>query len=67
MPRKACTFKQSDVTRALKAARKAGADVARVEIDRQGKIVIVMGKPSEASEVDANPWDDWAARLKEGA
>jgi len=35
------TFKQSDVTKALKATVKAGFAVGRVEIDRDGKIVIV--------------------------
>ena len=40
MPRGPCTFKQRDVTRALKAAAAAGIKVARIEIDRDGKIVI---------------------------
>ena len=43
--RSCLAFKQRDVTRALKAARAAGAEVAKVEIDRDGKIVLVMGKP----------------------
>ena len=32
------TFKETDLTRALRAARKAGADVERVEIGRDGRI-----------------------------
>jgi hypothetical protein len=47
MPRGACTFKQQDVTRALKATRAAGVEVQRVEIDKDGKIVLVTGKPAE--------------------
>jgi hypothetical protein len=38
------TFKQRDVTKALKATVKAGIAVERVEIDKNGKIVIVTGR-----------------------
>jgi hypothetical protein len=37
------TFKQSDVTRAVKAVAKAGLPVGRVEITPDGKIVIRTG------------------------
>jgi hypothetical protein len=36
------TFKQSDLVRALRAARIAGVEVDRVEIDKSGRIVVVM-------------------------
>lgn len=36
------TFKQQDVTRALRAADAAGCPVRRVEIGRDGKIVLVI-------------------------
>jgi hypothetical protein len=36
------TFKETDLTRALRAARKAGVDVERVEIGRDGRIVLVL-------------------------
>jgi hypothetical protein len=45
MARGPLTFKQLDVTRALKAARAAGENVHKVEIDRDGKIVLTIGKP----------------------
>lgn len=51
MPRAAQTFRQTDVVRAIKAARAAGEDVARVEIGRDGRIVIVVAK-SEAPATD---------------
>ena len=41
MSRRQQTFKQRDVTKALKATVKAGIAVGRVEIDKDGKIVIV--------------------------
>ena len=34
-------FKQSDVTRALRGAAKAGMDVGRVEIAKDGRIIVV--------------------------
>ncbi len=42
-----CTFRQQDVTRALRAAGAAGCPVQRVEIDRDGKITLVMIEPAE--------------------
>jgi hypothetical protein len=44
MPRAAQKFRQTEVARAIKAVRAAGEDVARVEIDRDGRIVVVIGK-----------------------
>jgi hypothetical protein len=44
MSRAAGTFKQGDVTKALKAGVKAGLEVSRYEIDRNGKIVIITVK-----------------------
>jgi hypothetical protein len=41
MARRPCTFKQQDVTRALRGAIAAGIAILRVEIDKAGKIVIV--------------------------
>lgn len=48
-------MKQTDVTRAVKGARKAGLDVGKVEIDATGKIVVFAAPavPSEpVSELD---------------
>jgi hypothetical protein len=56
-------FKQRDVTRALKAMKAAGVE-GRIEIESGGKIVIVMGKPSEQSAfvlpeaANDNSWSD---------
>ena len=58
-----CTFKKRDVKAALKAAREAGIEVARVEIGKDGKIVIVAGKPGESNSSD-NPWDQAVADLE---
>jgi hypothetical protein len=63
MARAPSTFRQQDVTRAIKAAAAAGVDIARIEIDKAGKIVIITGNgldPKERSrvtEVNENEWD----------
>jgi hypothetical protein len=56
MPRRPSTFKQRDVTRAVKAVTAAGVDIGRIEIDTTGKIVIVPGKPEEGG-AKGNDWD----------
>jgi hypothetical protein len=50
--------KETDLTRALRAARKAGADVERVEIGRDGRIVLVLKNGDEVS-TEGNEWDEW--------
>jgi hypothetical protein len=54
------TFKETDLTRALRAARKAGADVERVEVGRDGRIVLVL-KDGEKVFTERNEWDEWRA------
>lgn|GEM_PF-670982 len=52
-------FKQTDLRRAIRASQKAGLSIARVEIDRDGKIVVVIGKQTDEKGVsNANPWDE---------
>jgi hypothetical protein len=53
----AATFRQVDLTRALKGVAKAGMKPARAEINSAGKIVIVL-EPSVES-ADVSPLDDW--------
>jgi hypothetical protein len=43
--RRASTFKKADVTRVTKAVQATGLDIARVEVNRDGVIVIVLGQP----------------------
>ena len=48
MPRSPCTFKKSDFTRAAKAARDAGSEIASFEITKDGvRFAVVPGKPQE--------------------
>lgn len=50
MSRGPCTFKQRDVTQALKAAAAAGMKVASYEIDREGKIVVITAGDDRAGQ-----------------
>lgn len=50
-------FTQADVRRAAAATMAAGLGVARIEIDPNGKIVIIPGAPDKAAGND-NAWAD---------
>jgi hypothetical protein len=63
LARRACTFREIDVKRAIRAVQAAGIDVARVEIGRDGKIIVVAGNSAEGhvaqdNRTDGNEWDD---------
>jgi hypothetical protein len=58
MPRGQCTFRQGDVTKAVKAVLAAGVRVARVEVDRAGRIVVIAGEPATAEQAkEVGEWD----------
>jgi hypothetical protein len=58
MPRGQCTFRQGDVTKAVKAVVAAGVHVARVEVDRAGRIVVIAGEPVSADQTkEVSEWD----------
>lgn len=52
MSRGRCKFKHSDVVRAMKAVAAAGAKVSRVEIDTDGKIVVVTADGATLADED---------------
>jgi hypothetical protein len=58
MPKGLQIFKQTDLLRAIKTFQKAGLPVARAEIDRDGKIVVVVGEGKTIQESTVNEWDD---------
>jgi hypothetical protein len=63
MGRSPSTFRQTDITRALKAVHAAGGTAVRVLIDRTGKIEIVTATEGETGP-PANPWDVETAKLQ---
>jgi len=58
------TFKQSDVIKALKATVKAGIAVERVEIDKNGKIVVVTARPEDAANRERPEQNEWDGVLQ---
>ena len=56
MTRAPSTFRQQDVTRAIRAAIAAGVDIARIEVAKDGRIIIVTAADSEP-KAEANEWD----------
>jgi hypothetical protein len=52
MSRAPAIFRQSDITKAIRAARKAGVENVRVEIAKDGRIVIVTGGAEPAVQDD---------------
>jgi hypothetical protein len=60
MSRTPSTFRQQDVTKAVKAVAAAGVHIARVEIDKAGKIVIITTDATEnqsGESAEVNEWD----------
>jgi hypothetical protein len=60
MARAPSTFRQAEVTKAVRAVRMAGVDIARVEIATDGRIVIFT-----TAEVQAAVQDDLDRELEE--
>jgi hypothetical protein len=56
--RRPLTFTKRDVTRAVRAVCSAGLLVARVEINRDGVIVVIPGNSEEPTDgtTDLNNW-----------
>ena len=58
MSRGRCSFRESDVRRAVRAIEATGKEVCAVEISAEGKIRIVVGKPNPQQSVGGNEWDE---------
>ncbi|HUI22324.1 MAG TPA: hypothetical protein VLZ74_14930 [Methylocella sp.] len=51
-------FREAEMRRAIKAARSAGIEIARIEVGPDGRVSLVPGKANEGNNGDeSNPWD----------
>jgi|JI10StandDraft_1071094.scaffolds.fasta_scaffold205456_3 hypothetical protein len=57
-PSRASAFKQRDLTRALKGAKAGGVSVTRIEIDPNGKIVMMAATATPPAGA-GDSWDDF--------
>lgn len=53
------TFRQSDVTRAVKAVEASGRHVASVRVERDGTIVVILARSGDAEQAEdgEEKWD----------
>ena len=58
MGKQHCLFKKKDVRRLIEAVRDAGLPIARVETDKNGKIIVIAGKPQDNEATTGNEWDE---------
>ena len=65
MSRGPATFRQRDVSAAIKAALAAGVEVARVEIGKDGKIIVVTDKGADEVSAD-NFFDEKMKHVQNG-
>jgi len=57
MSRGPLPFRQRDMTRAVRAVAAAGLPVARVEVEKNGKIIVVVGASDKTDAPEVNEWD----------
>ena len=58
MVRAPSIFRQQDITRAIKGATKAGVNIARIEIAKDGRIVIIpAAEAAQLGAAEENEWD----------
>jgi hypothetical protein len=51
MPKASCRFRHSELTRAIKAAKVAGVDKFRIDIDPNGTISLTVGESAVAQPI----------------
>jgi len=65
-PRRTNRFNQRELTRVIRAAKAAGIDVERYEVDpATEKISVIPAKPGSAESIaGAKAWDEATARIE---
>jgi hypothetical protein len=60
--RRRSTFRQADVTHAIKGALSAGMNIGRVEIAPDGRITVMVGNAAPAKDPATNALDEWLSK-----
>jgi len=55
MGKQACTFRQTDLTRAVRGAVAGGIKVSRVEIDKTTGNIILVAENGDRQRIDGSP------------
>jgi hypothetical protein len=58
---------QTEIKRTVKAVLDAGVEIARVEVDKDGRIIVIAGRPGEHTGVEANDLDAWIQKHADAA
>lgn len=58
MSRGAATFRQRDAEALIRAVKAAGEQVYRVEVGKDGRIIIITSRENAEPPAPANPWDE---------
>jgi hypothetical protein len=61
LSRRTATFRQTDLTRALRGARAAGVEIDRIEIDKDGRIIVIAAKSTEENTGAGEEHNEWDA------
>jgi hypothetical protein len=59
MARGPLSFKATDLTRAVRAVLAAGLSVAKVEVDKGGRIVVVAVEPDKTAPDQSGVMNEW--------
>jgi hypothetical protein len=51
------TFRQRDVTKAVRALSAAGKSVAEIRVDKTGAHIVVAGEEDKTKQTAGNSWD----------
>jgi hypothetical protein len=64
MSRGSVTFRQRDLCAAIKAAKAAGCEVARIKVDKDGQITLILSNGKEQPGEKIGCGNEWDALLK---
>ena len=55
-------FKKSDVFRLIESAKQKNLPIARIDVEPDGKLSLIVGEPGKTAPADDNDLDNWMAK-----